>query len=79
MKLYNMKHAPIRVLLISFTLSLAVNGAWWVATIQPVILSICSVFAALELDLLPNLDLQPIEWRRWTIFKNEKKKEEAAS
>ena len=52
-----------------------VNGAWW-AAVQPVILSLGAVFAALDLDLEPMLDIKPIEWRKLLIFKNEKDEDE---
>ena len=39
-----------------FALSEMVNGAWWAAAAQPVILSIGALFAAFELDFQPLLD-----------------------
>ena len=58
-----------------FGLSAMVNGAWW-AAVQPVILSLGAVFAALDLDLEPMLDLKPIEWRKLLFAKNAKDEEE---
>ena len=50
-----------------------INGALWAAvTLQPVILSIGALFAALELDLQPMLDVQAIQWRKFMTFKNDK-------
>ena len=36
-----------------------VKSAWWVTAVQPVILSIGAVFAALDLDLQPLTDAVP--------------------
>ena len=48
-----------------------VKGAWWVAAVQPVILSLGAVFSAIDLDL------EPIEWRNWlTHFFEEDDEEE---
>ena len=58
-----------------FGLSVMVNGAWWAAAVQPVMLSIGAVFAALNLDLEPILDAKPIELGKLMIFKNRGKKE----
>ena len=57
-----------------FALCEKVNSVWWAATIQPVILSIGTLFAALDLDFEPILDVQPIEWRKFLAFKKDKKK-----
>ena len=44
-----------------------VKGTWWIAAVQPVILSLGAVLAAIDLNVL---DVQPIEWRNLlTIFK----------
>ena len=51
-----------------FALSVIVKGAWWAIAVQPVILSIGAVFAALDLDLQPILDVQP----KLLIFKSDK-------
>ena len=54
-----------------FTLIVMVKGAWWVAAMQPVILSLGAVFSAISLDL------EPIEWRNWlTHFSEEDSEEE---
>ena len=47
-------------LFVILTLGLMVNGTWWAVAVHPVILSIGTVFAALDLDLQPMLDIQPI-------------------
>ena len=52
-----------------------VNCTWWAAAVQPVMLSIGAVFAALNLDLEPILDAKPIELGKLMIFKNRGKKE----
>ena len=51
-----------------FILSVSVEGAWWAAATQPIILSLGAAFAALNLDIEPMLD-------NLTIFKNEGKNE----
>ena len=53
-----------------FALSATVN-AFWTAAVQPVVLSIGAVFAALGSDLQPMLDLQPIEFKKLLTFKQE--------
>ena len=60
-----------------YALSVMVNGAWWIAAVQPVILSMGAVFAALDLDLQPMLDLQPSDFnfKKLLIFKNEEEEE----
>ena len=40
-----------------FALSVVTKGAWWAVAVQPLLLSIGTVFAALDLDL------EPIQWR----------------
>ena len=57
-----------------FGLSVMANGAWWAAAVQPVILSIGAVFAALDLDIEPFLDAQPFEFRKLMTFKIDKEK-----
>ena len=39
-------------ILVLFSLSIIVKGTWWAAAIQPVILSLGAVFAAIDLDIL---------------------------
>ena len=39
-------------ILVLFSLSIIVKGTWWAAAVQPVILSIGAVFAAIDLDIL---------------------------
>ena len=52
-----------------FTLIAIAKGAWWLAAVQPVMLSFGAAFAALNLDLQPIID---VDWRKWNIFKQEK-------
>ena len=47
------------------------NGAWWAAAVQPVILSIGALFAALDLDLETVIDTKPFELRKLMIFNND--------
>ena len=59
-----MKTTDILVLL---SLSVFVNGAWWAAVAQPVILGFGAAFAALDLDV-PSLDIlnfRPFDWKEW--------------
>ena len=58
-----------------FGLIVIVNSAWWATAVQPVILSIGAVFAALDLDLEPIFDAKPTELRKLKIFKNDKEEE----
>ena len=39
------------------TLSAIVKGLWLAAAVQPVLLSIGAIWAAIDQDLLPNLDI----------------------
>ena len=66
-----MKLSDIFVLL---GLSVMANGAWWAAAVQPVMLSIGTAFAALDLDLEPIFDAKPFELRKLITFKNDKQK-----
>ena len=50
-----------------FTLSVIVKGAWLAATVQPVLLSIGTVFTA--------LNIEPIEWKNFLPFINKQEKE----
>ena len=50
------------------------GNCWWTVAAQPIILSIGALFAALDLDVQPMLDAQPIEWQKLLTFKNEKEK-----
>ena len=56
-----MKTSDILVLL---SLSVIVNGAWWAAVTQPVILGFGAAFAALDLDV-PSLDILNMDWMEW--------------
>ena len=40
------------------TLSVTINGAWFVGIARPIILSFGAVFAALDLDLEPMLNIK---------------------
>ena len=51
-------------------LSVIVKGAWWIPAVQPVILSIGAILTAFDLDVL---EVKPVEWRNWQIFKSDKK------
>ena len=50
------------------TLSVVVNGAWWTAAIQPIVLSFGAALAAFNLDVQPLFD---IDLKSWQIFKQE--------
>ena len=43
-----------------FTLNVMVKGAWFIAAVQPVILSIGAILAAIDLDVI---DVQPMKFR----------------
>ena len=55
------------------TVSVVVNGAWWTAAIQPLVLSFGAAFAAFNLDVQPLFD---IDLKSWRIFKQEQEQEE---
>ena len=55
-------------ILVLLTLSVVVKGTWWATAVQPVILSMGAILAAIDLD---TLNLQPIEWENWQIFKSD--------
>ena len=59
-----------------FGLSVMVNGAWWAAAMQPVLLSVGAVFAAFDLDLEPFLNAKPIDFRNLMAPKKETSKKE---
>ena len=48
------------------------SGAWWIAAVQPVILSLGAILAAIDLDVL---DLQPFELKIKLPFINKLKKD----
>ena len=52
-----------------FTLGMFVEGAFWAAAVQPIILSFGAAFAALSIDAQPFLD---VDWKNLLIFKNDK-------
>ena len=52
-----------------YLLSVIVEGAWWAATIQPIILGFGAVFTALNQDEKPLLDF---DWNNLQIFKNDR-------
>ena len=56
----------ITVIFAFVTLSVIVKGAFWAAAVQPVILSLGAVLAAIDLDVL---DVQASEWNKWKVFK----------
>ena len=57
------------IIIVLLALSAMVNGSWWAAAAQPIILSIGALFAALDMDLEPMLDAQPTEWSKLMGFK----------
>ena len=57
----------LRDIVVIFILSMTVNGAWWAAAVQPVILSLGAVLSAIDLDML---DVQTIELKSWLPFIN---------
>ena len=58
-------------IIVLFGVFVMANGAWWAAAVQPVILSIGALFAALDLDLETVIDTKPFELRKLMIFKND--------
>ena len=54
-----------------FALGVFVEGALWAAAVQPILLSFGAVFAALNIDAQPFLD---VDWKNLLIFKKDKKK-----
>ena len=57
----------LREIIAIFILSISVNGAWWTAAVQPVILSLGAVLSAIDLDVL---DVQTIGLKNWLPFIN---------
>ena len=57
----------LKVIFALYTLSVIVKGTWWTAAVQPFILSLGSVFAAIDQDVL---DIEPIQWRNLLPFIN---------
>ena len=55
----------LRGILALFTLSVITKGAWWDATVQPIILSLGAMMAAVDLDVL---DVHLFDWRQWLIL-----------
>ena len=53
------------------SLSVMVKGAFWAAAVQPVILGLGAIFAALDSDLEPMQDVK-FEFAKLLTFKNEK-------
>ena len=45
-----------------FTLSVVVNGSLWAAAVQPVILSLGAMMAAVDQDVL---DVHFFDWKKW--------------
>ena len=58
-------------IIVLFGVFVMANGAWWAAAVQPVILSIGALFAALDLDLETVIDTKPFELRKLMIFNND--------
>ena len=61
-------------ILILFTLSLMVKGAWWAAAVQPVVLSFGTMMAVVDLDVLDVHFLNIFDWKKW-VLPGKKKKE----
>ena len=51
-------------ILVAFALIATVNCTWFVGLVQPIILSFGAIFAALDSDLEPMLDIKPLFWFR---------------
>ena len=56
-----------------FTLIVIVKGTWFLAALQPVILTLGTVFTALDTGVL---DVQPIEMKKWLPFVNKVSRKE---
>ena len=58
-----------------FSLSVIVEGAWWAAAVQPIVLSLGAAFTAMNLDVQPflNVDLKSM------IFKKDKEEPSKAN
>ena len=65
----------LKDILTLFTLSVIVKGAWWAAAVQPVVLSLGTMMAAVDLDVLDANVLHLFDWRKWIPGR---KKEEKA-
>ena len=61
-------------ILILYTLSLMVKGAWWAAAVQPVVLSFGTMMAVVDLDVLDVHFLNIFDWKKW-VLPGKKKKE----
>ena len=61
-------------ILILFTLSVMVKGAWWAAAVQPVVLSFGTMMAVVDLDVLDVHFLNIFDWKKW-VLPGKKKKE----
>ena len=59
---------------IVYLLNVVVDGAWWVAAVQPIILGFGAVLTALNQDEQPLLDFN---WNNLQIFKNDKDESKA--
>ena len=64
------------ILIVLCVLSVTINGTWWVGFAQPILLSFGAAFAALNLDLEPILNVQPIELKKWLSSKIDEKTKE---
>ena len=61
------------ILIPLITLFGIVQGAWWAAAVQPVVLSLGAILGALDLEVI---DLQPIQWKKLMPFINKQEAEE---
>ena len=67
----------IKVIFILSTLSVTINGVWWVGVVQPVLLSFGALMG-LSTIAPEILDVQPIQLNKWLkTYKVEKEKKES--
>ena len=61
-----------------FALIVTVKSAWWVGLTKPIVLGFGAVFAALDIDLQPVADVQPLEWGKKLLTANKYKEKAPA-
>ena len=63
----------ILVIFVLFTLSVLVNGSLWTVAVQPIILSLGAMMAAVDQDVL---DVHFFDWKSWfrPVVDEERKK-----
>ena len=64
----------LRGIITLFTLCVIVEGAWWAAAVQPVVLSFGTMMAVVDLDVLDVHFLNIFDWKKW-VLPGKKKKE----